>query len=254
MRAYISFIKKEFTENLRTYRLFIMGAVFLLFGFMNPAIAKIMPEIVKAATPAGMEINIPTPTALDSWAQFFKNVGQTGLLVLVIVFCGIMANEFSRGTLINVLTKGMKRSTVIFSKLTMAVIIWSLSYLLCFAVSYFYTAYFWKMDVMNHVFLTFFSLWLYGVLLITLVIIGGILFKSIYGSLLLTGGAVVAMSLINIAPKLQKYNPITLASGNMSLLTAQKAVSDFTPAVIICAALIIALTAASVAIFNKKQI
>lgn len=251
MRAYLAFTKKEFTENLRTYKLLIMGAVFLLFGMMNPVLAKFTPEIIKAA---GLNIDIPTPIALDSWAQFFKNAGQMGLLVLIIVFCGIMASEFSRGTLVNILTKGLKRSTVILAKFTMATVIWTLSYLLCYAVTYCYTAYFWSMDSMNHIFLSFFSLWLYGLLLIVLLILGGVLFKNIFGSLLLTGGTVIVMSLINISPKLQKYNPITLSSDNMSLLSAQKAVSDFMPALIICAALIVALMMISIAVFNKKQI
>lgn len=254
MKAYLAFTKKEFMENFRTYKIFIMGVVYLLFGIMSPALAKIMPEILKSATPKGMMITIPTPTALDSWGQFFKNVGQTGMLVLVIVFCGLMANEFSRGTLVNILTKGMKRSTVVLSKLTMAVIVWTLSYLLSFVITFYYTAYFWEMDGMNHQFLTFFSMWLFGVLLITLLIFGGILFKSIYGSLLIAGAAIVMMMLINIAPKLQKYNPIMLSSDNMSLLTAQKNVSDVMPAIIICIGSIILLVAFSVILFNKKQI
>lgn len=251
MRAYLAFTKKEFTENLRTYKLLIMGAVFLLFGMMNPVLAKFTPEIINAA---GLNIDIPTPIALDSWAQFFKNAGQMGLLVLIIVFCGIMASEFSRGTLVNILTKGLKRSTVILAKFTMATVIWTLSYLLCYVVTYCYTAYFWSMDGMNHIFLSFFSLWLYGLLLIVLLILGGVLFKNIFGSLLLTGGTVIVMSLINISPKLQKYNPITLSSDNMSLLSAQKAVSDFMPALMICAALIVVLMMISITVFNKKQI
>jgi ABC-2 type transport system permease protein len=254
MRAYIAFTKKEFIENLRTYKVFIMLVVFLLFGFMSPALAKMMPDLLKTAIPAGLEINIPTPTALDSWGQFFKNVGQMGLLVLVIVFCGIMANEFSHGTLINILTKGLKRRTVILSKLTTATVIWTLSYLLAFILTYYYTAYFWKMDGMHHIFLTFFSLWLFGVFLISLVIFGGTLFKNIYGSLLVTGGAVAVMMLINILPKAHKYNPIILSSNNMSLLTAKQDVSDFMPAIIICSVLIVILVAISVMVFNKKQI
>lgn len=78
--------------------------------------------------------------------------------------------------------------------------------------------------------------------------------KNIYGSLLLTGGAVVIMMILNIAPKLQKYNPITLSSDNMALLTLQKEVSDFVPALIICSILIIVLIASSIMIFNRKQI
>ena len=40
MRSLIAFIKKEFTEQLRSGRLIILGLLFVLFGIMNPAIAK----------------------------------------------------------------------------------------------------------------------------------------------------------------------------------------------------------------------
>src|SRR5450756_729063 len=146
MRAYFVFTKKEFTENLRTYKLMIMIVVFLIFGVMNPLFAKFTPEILKAAGLDPSALGMGTPTAMDSFAQFFKNVGQLGLLVLVIVFSGIMANELSEGTLINILTKGMKRSTVILSKFTMATVIWTVSYLLCLAVTYAYTCLLYTSD------------------------------------------------------------------------------------------------------------
>lgn len=253
MSSYISFMKKEFIEYTRTYKLFIMGIVFLLFGMMNPVVAKFAPELIKTAMPE-MNIDIPEPTAMDSWAQFFKNVGQLGVVTLVIVFSGLMSNELSKGTLINMLTKGLKRSTVILSKFTMATIIWTISYLLCFGVSYVYTAYFWSMDGMNHVFLAFSSLWLFGVLLINLVILGGILFKNTFGSLLLTGGSIAVMGFLNIVPRLKKYNTLSLASYNMSILNAQMAVSDFVPAFVVCFILIVTLLVISILIFNKKQI
>ena len=254
MRAYMAFTKKEFCEYLRTYKVFVLVTVFLLFGFMNPVVAKVMPELLDKLLPEGMQINLGTPTALDSWAQFFKNISQMGTIVVVIMFSGIMANEFSRGTLINMLTKGLPRPTVIIAKFTAATVLWSLIYWLCFVVTYFYTAYFWRMDGLVNMFLSVVSLWLYGVLLVSLLIFGGVLFVNIYGSLLLTGGAVAVLMILNIAPAVQKYNPITLSTDNMALLTAQKTASDFLPAVFICAAAIIALLIASIALFNKKQV
>ena len=254
MRAYFAFTKKEFTENLRTYKLMIMIVVFLIFGMMSPLFAKFMPEILKAAGLDASALGMGMPTAMDSFAQFFKNVGQLGLLVLVIVFSGIMGNELSKGALINILTKGMKRSTVILSKFTMATVIWTVSYLLCLAVTYAYTAYYFTIENTSNVFLTFSSMWLFGVLLVAIVILGGVLFRNIYGSLLLTGGIVVVMTIVNIAPKLQRYNPITLSSDNVQLITAQKAALDFIPAVIICAVLTIVSVLASIMIFNKKQL
>jgi hypothetical protein len=64
----------------------------------------------------------------------------------------------------------------------------------------------------------------------------------------------VFMMILNIAPAVQRYNPIILSSDNMALLTAQKAASDFTPAMIICAVATIALIGASIGLFNKKQV
>lgn len=254
MRTYLAFTKKEFTENWRTFKLMIMLVVFLIFGILSPLTAMFTPEILKMAGLNPAAIGMSNPTFMDSWAQFFKNVGQMGLLVLVIVFSGMMATEFTKGTLINILTKGMKRSTVILSKFTVATMIWTLSYLLCLAVCYGYTAYYFTMDELNNGFVSFFSIWLYGILLIALVIFGGVLFKNIYGSLLLTGGLVVVMTLINIVPKFQKYNPATLTGYNLPLLMGQKNLSDILPALIISAVLIVAVMAASIMAFNKKQV
>jgi ABC-2 type transport system permease protein len=221
---------------------------------MSPLVARFMPEILKDAGLAGMEFTLPAPTAMDSWTQFFKNVGQMGLFVLVIVFAGIMASEFSRGTLVNILTKGMKRHTIILSKFTAAAALWTASYVLCLAATYGYTVYFWGAGELQHVFIAFFSPWLYGLLLIQLLILGGTLFKTFIGSLMLTGGAVVVMSLLGILPQLQRYNPILLSGDNTALLTGAKDVSDLLPAAIVCAILVVTLTAVSVAVFDRKQI
>ena len=253
MKAFIAFTKKEFTESVRTYRLPIMAAVFLLLGMMSPALAKYTPEIL-AAFPSEFTIEIPTPTALDSWTQFVSNVGQMGLLALAIVYGGITAGDISRGTIVNMLTKGLKRSAAILSKLTAAAAVWTVCYLLSYSVCFAYTAYFWSDGNMSNVFLTFFSLWLYGVLLIVFAILGGALFSKTYGSLLFLGGAVVALSLLNIIPPVRRYNPVSLAGGNLSLLSGAKTAADFIPAVTVCAALIVVLTAVSIVVFNRKRL
>jgi ABC-2 type transport system permease protein len=254
MRAYLAFTKKEFCEVTRTYKLFIMATVFFLLGMMNPITAKITPKLIEQYMPKGMQFTIPEPTAMDSWTQFFKNVPQMGLIVLVIVFSGMMANEFSRGTLINMLTKGLHRSVVVISKFTMATSIWTVSYLLCFGVSYGYTSYFWSGDGVSNIFFSVFCLWLFGILLIVTMILGGVLVKSNYGSLLFTVCFVVILFLLNIVPKLKEYNPIMLASSNMALLSKEMLVSDFTSPIIICCVISVTFLIFAISLFNKKQI
>ena len=43
MNALLALIKKEIKEHIRSGRLIILGIVFVLFGIMNPAIAKMTP-------------------------------------------------------------------------------------------------------------------------------------------------------------------------------------------------------------------
>lgn len=253
MRAYAAFTKKEFMEGIRTYKVFVMGIVFLLFGMMNPLVAKFTPELLEALAPE-MNLSMPEPTAMDSWMQFFKNVGQMGLVVLVIVFSGTMGNEISRGTLVNVLTKGLRRSVVVLAKFTASVVVWTFCYGICFGVSYAYTAYFWEMDGISEMFLGISGLWLFGVFLISVVICGGVLLGKGYGSLLFCGGVVVAMLLVNVIPKLGRYNPITLAGSNAALLSGEIKVGDFLPAVVVCFGLTMLLLLISVWVFDRKQI
>ncbi|MPW24365.1 ABC transporter permease [Alkalibaculum sp. M08DMB] len=253
MRSYIAFTKKEFHEIWSTYKFFILITVFLLLGMMNPITAKITPQLLDSFMPEGMVIAIAEPTALDSWMQFFSNVPQIGLIVLVIVFSGVMTSEFSRGTLINLLTKGLSRSTVILSKFTMSSAVWTLCYILCFAVTYFYTAYFWSSESINNIGFSVFCLWLFGILLLAIIMLGGVLFKNSYGGLLLTSGLVVVLMLVNIVPNLQNYNPISLASNNMALLTGDVPISDFTGAIVICGVGIIAFITSAIILFKKKQ-
>jgi len=252
MKAFTAFVKKEFMESWRTYKLIIFTAIFILLGVMSPLLAKMTPDILRGVDMGGVVLEMPEPTALDAWGQFFNNVGQMGMLTLIIIFSGIMANEFNKGTLVNLLTKGMRRGTVILAKFLTAASIWSAAYLLCFAVCAAYTAYYWELS--NLSLLAFFGLWLFGVFLIALLIFGGTLFKGISGNLLLTGGALVGLMLLNIAPQLNKFNPISLGGATLTLLSGEKQASDFLPAVLICAGATVLLVGASIAVFRKKQV
>ena len=142
MNAFIAFTKKEWLESIRTYKFFILMTIFMIFGFMNPLVAKLMPELLSSLLPEGMTITLTPPAAIDSWMQFFKNVSQMGFMILVVIYSGMMATELSKGTLINMLTKGLPRRTVVLSKMMASTVIWTMAYLVCVGITYGYTAYF----------------------------------------------------------------------------------------------------------------
>lgn len=254
MRNYIAFFKKELLESVRTYKFFIIIAVFFAFGMMSPLAAKLMPKLISYANQDGMKITMPEPTAIDAWKQFFKNISGMGLIVAALIFSGVLANELSKGTLINMLTKGLNRSTVILSKFTAMIIIWTTSYALAFAMTFIYTAYLFKNHEMHNLLLSVFCLWLFGVLLSAIILLGGALVKSSYGCLFITGAAIAILMLLNVFPKLQKYNPFSLSSNNVALLTNSVKVSELYYPIFISSVLILACIIGTISIFNKKQI
>ncbi|MCL2482102.1 MAG: ABC transporter permease [Propionibacteriaceae bacterium] len=255
MKAFSSFLGKEFQESLRTYRALIMIAAFVALGVLSPLLAKMVPDLLNGTDMGGGAIlRVPAATALDSWGQFFKNISQLGVLVLVIVDCGITGTELARGTLTNFLAKGLSRSTVIWAKFVAASVVWTLCYVLALLVTWGYTWYFWGNGPLPHAFLAFACLWVFGEFLIALLILGGIIQANIYGALLAAAAVIIVLNLVNIAPQAAKYNPITLAGGTVNLLSGQNSPGDYLPALWICLAAIVAVMAAALAVFDRKQL
>lgn len=137
----------------------------------------------------GMTITAPRAVLADAYIQFFKNTGQMGLIVLLLVFSGSLVQELTRGTLINILSKGLKRSTVILSKYTAAMLLWTIIYCIAALTHIGYSLYLFPGEHLEHVFLSLFCLWLFGALL-----------------------------LLNLLPRAADINPLSLASRNTSLL------------------------------------
>ncbi|MBS7007762.1 ABC transporter permease subunit [Anaerostipes sp.] len=254
MRAYWAFTKKELMESVSSYRLLILACVFILFGIMNPLIAKMTPELVKEFMPEGLNMAVPEPTAVDSWLQFFKNVGQIGLAVLDILFSGMIAGEMQKGTLVLMVTKGLSRVTVLCSKFTVSVLLWTVSYVLCYGITYGYTAYFWNGDNIRNLMPALFGVWLFGVLLLASGLLGSVLSGNSYTSLLFTGGLVAAMFLVNIIPKIQKYNPVRLVSEPSGLISGSLKLSDISAGFVTAGSMILIFFLLSVLIFRKKQL
>jgi len=254
MKTYLAFTKKELLEYTRTYKLFLMVIIFLGFGFMNPVTAKYTPELIAGFMPEGMSVEIAEPTILDSWSQFFSNIPQLGLIIMVIVFSGLMANEFSKGTLVNILTKGMRREAVILAKFTSASLIWTVSYLVSFVVTLLYSKLFWSDTGVANLAMAVGCVWLFGILLLSSLLLGGILFRSSYGSLLFVGVLVVVMFVLNVLQTIAEYVPIRLVSVNMELLRGSIGASEVYAAVGITIGLTVVFIVISMVVFNRKRL
>lgn len=254
MKGFLAFTKKEFIEQLRSYKWIIVFCVFFLFGMTSPIFAKLMPDILSGMDMQGMKIVIPKPTAYDAYAQYFKNMTQMGVLIILLVFGGILSNELTKGTLINVLSKGLSRPAVILSKYMAAVSLWTAGYLLSAGTDYGYTLYLFKNSEVKNLIFSLFCLWLFGCFVLSLIILSSTLTGGSFGGLILSSILILLLLLVNIIPKAEKYNPVTLASKNVELLKGTQNVSGLMVTVWITLGLIVAGIAASILLFEKKRI
>ncbi len=254
MRGFLAFIKKEMLEQTRTFRLWILLAVAVLFGMMSPIMAKLMPEILFSVNMEGMVLQIPQPTVYDAYTQFFKNFTQMGILVILLIFGGTLSNELSRGTLVNILAKGLPRRTVLLSKYVTAVILWTLAYALAFVTDYGYTLYLFPEADVKHLFFSLFCLWLFVCFVISLIMLSSTIAPGSFGGLILSAVSLVVMLMISMIPKAEKYNPITLASVNVALLKGTKPIGELTLTISITTILILICLTGAILIFEKKKL
>jgi len=113
--GFIPLLRKELLEQLRTYRLIIVGGVFLFFGITTPLLLKYLPEIIKLAGES-VPVEIPPPTAAEALIEYAGTIGQVGVLVAVLVAMGSVANERSRGTAVMTLSKPVTRAAFVGAK------------------------------------------------------------------------------------------------------------------------------------------
>ncbi len=99
MRQLIAFAKKELKENWRTGKIITLSALTVIFGIMNPLLAKLTPYLVQAMSTtlaeSGISVQKITVDATTSWTQFYKNIPML-LIFFLLLFSGILTSEYQK--------------------------------------------------------------------------------------------------------------------------------------------------------------
>ena len=256
MKSLIAFIKKEWMDLIRSGRFMILLIIFLLFGIMNPAIAQLTPWLMEmmaeSMEQSGLVVTEVTVDAMASWTQFFKNIPM-GLIAFVLISSNSFTKEYSKGTLILVLTKGLNRYKVVVAKAGMLLLTWSACYFMCFGVTYAYNAYFWDNSVAHNLMEAVLFYWIAGVFIVALVVLFSVVFSNSTGVLLGTGGVIAASYLVAMVPKVAIFLPTKLMS-TAGLLAGVDDVADYREALIVTIVIIVLALVTSVPILNKKKL
>lgn len=254
MNGFVAFTKKEFTEQLRSYRALILLAVLFVFGMLSPLLAKMMPDLFAHMSLQGMTIKIPKPTVLDAWGQFFKNISQMGLVVLLLIFSGALPQELSKGTLILPLSKGLSRSAVVAAKFFSASVTWTVAFAAASLTGCAYTYYLFGRFTEPRLFFSLLCLWVFGIFLLSLLLLAGAIAPGSYGGLLLAAAMLGVLIFLSMFPKLQKWNPATLAGSNSTALSSLEAAHIMQTALVVTLILTALFLAGSMMAFYRKKL
>ena len=254
MRIFLSLLKKEAIEGARTKKTTSTLILFLFIGLISPLTAKLTPLILQSIATGNIDINVAPPSEIDSWTQFFKNISQIGMFGLAIILSTQMANEFQKGTLINLLSKGLPRYQVVLSKIFYNFILWFLAYFCSCILTYFYTKYFFGISFpIRNILMAALLPFIFGLFLISLEILAGVISGNVIGTLILTTLGIVIQLILSIRDEIVKYMPIALIGKPVNLIKGI-GYDDYYVPIITGNILLIMCIVISIAIINKKQI
>ncbi|MDE7359489.1 MAG: ABC transporter permease subunit, partial [Lachnospiraceae bacterium] len=188
------------------------------------------------------------------WKQFFKNISGVGFSAFIILYGNCLSGEYSKGTLVLMITKGLSRKAVILAKYTVAAVLMTVSYWGGYAFAYGYTAFLWADTKLPHVTLAALALWIVGFLYLSILMIGCVLFRQPFASILFTGGIVAMISLPGMTEPLAKFSPFYLTTQNIDLIAGIAAPSDFIMPALISVTISIGGLLIAVKLFNTKEL
>lgn len=251
-----AFLKKEWMEWNRTGRSLILMLVFVLFGIMNPALAKLTPWLMETLSDSLADTGLVTTAvqvdAMTSWSQFYKNI-PVGLIIFILITCGNFTTEYEKGTLIPIVAKGLPRWKILTAKAVLLYGFWTALYVLCFVITYSYNAYFWDNGIAGNLFFAAICTWLFGVWMISLLIFFSSMSKSSPQVLLGTGGTALIVYLLGMFPKLDAFLPSRLMRG-LKLLQKAGSPEDYYACMVAAGIMVFLCMVLAIGCFNRKKL
>lgn len=253
MTGLIPMLKKEWLENSRSHKALALLLISIIFGILGPLTALLMPEIMAGILPKKLQEAIPDPTYLDSYSQYFKNINQLGLILLVFLFSGSLTQEFARGTLVNLITKGLSKKAIILAKFLVMSLIWTISYVLGSLTQYFYTLYYFN-NHGEHKIIVYGMSWLFGLLLLSLILFYSVLFRKTAGLLIACLMTIVSFFISGFFKVTKDWNPMLLIQKQSQILSGHYDIKDLLqPTLLIIAIILTSLLFAKI-IFEKSEV
>jgi ABC-2 type transport system permease protein len=242
MTGYREMVMKELLEAWRTYRLLVVGLLFLGLGVSAPIVTKLLPDIIEAFGSTAFQVDIGTPGVADVIDQLLKNVIQFGALAAILVTMGSVATERERGTAAFVLAKPVTRAAFLWAKLVAIAILFAIAIGLATIGAYVYTIFLFHRPSISAWAEMGAVMWLSTMVYVSITFLGSVLARSALGAAGIGFLGLVVLSLVSIVPNFGPWLPAGLAAVAKSIALRESS-PDLDPTLTIGVALAIVVVA-----------
>jgi ABC-2 type transport system permease protein len=257
MGNYLVFLEKEWREHLRTKKLLVMGSVFLFFAISSTLLARYMGEflgMLLTGDEAFMLELFPEMAWWDSYAQFYGNMSQIGVIIIVLMFMGIVLREKRNGTADLVFCKGVSPASFVLAKFTVSACVSLACLLVSVLVTYGYTIMlFGEGGRVGHVLAAAGAFGVFILMTLAWVILASTLAKSTAMSAVLGFLGFIGIITVSAIPRLGRFFPGHLMNNGVPM-TRGYFYSDFAAHLGIGLAVTAVLLVLAIRILKKQEL
>jgi len=140
MMQWMTLFQKEVVENWRNFKWVWVPLVFILIAIMDPLTMYYMPVILEsgAGVPDGAIFEMPTPSTTELLMMSLSQLNTIGIVVVVLMAMGTIANERKSGVLELTLVKPISYSKYITAKWLSLVCLIAVSLFAALSVHWYY--------------------------------------------------------------------------------------------------------------------
>ncbi|QMS84850.1 ABC transporter permease [Candidatus Xianfuyuplasma coldseepsis] len=133
-------LKYDFFYLIKTHKLTVFAAVFVLFSILSPLTAKYIGEILEALTGGtDIQIDFGTPTVYTAYEQYISDLFETIFFVVLFVSVSIFIRDKSKGLAALIFSKPINRTKYVLSKYLAFMIMITISTFIGYLLFTYYT-------------------------------------------------------------------------------------------------------------------
>ncbi|MCL2014862.1 MAG: ABC transporter permease [Defluviitaleaceae bacterium] len=214
MSNFMIFLKKEFSEIIRTKWLLVIACVFGGFSILSPLTARFMTDIlVLALGDDGLGIPLPAVDFTQSYMQFFGDIGQMGIIAIILLSMGVILRELRSGTAYTMFMKGLAPAVFVIAKFTARAFALLVIMFLAATLVQLYTFLLFE-ETFNYgnVLLSVSLIWLYLSFVLSFVMFASAAVNSTAISALVSFGAWILLMIFGQIPVVGRFVPSILSA------------------------------------------